>query len=257
VNYVVAIPSFGRPATVVAKTLTLLAERGVPSWRVTVWVHDDDQAELYRRHVDWRLAQVDVSAPGLVASKNAYLSVYERGDVDAVWNVDDDIDDVIEALDERTKAPVENLDELFKRIATTAGGVGARLAGVSAVPNPFYMRPAPSTSLKYVPAGFACWLLRPGDNDVFRLPPGPYDYLEDFARVCQVWERTGLVYRENRYAIVTKYWAGEGGHNATRTPLGMALCARAIADRWPDLVTVRSKGNGRYDVAFKPRRSPR
>lgn len=258
-SYEVAIPSHGRADIINRGSLRLLADRGVPADRVTVWVAPDE-VDTYRAAVDRGLCRaVEPSALGLVANRNAYLATYERTHPAGLplLNLDDDIDDVVEALDPKTKVPVDDLDDLARSLVSACVRFGCRLGGVGAVPNPFYMRPDPTVTLKYCPSGFVLYRLGPAGSNGPLFLDERWELMEDRARVAQVWRADGRLYRENRYAIVTRYWANPGGQTGSRSPVRMAVAARTMATEWPDLFRVRNKGHGRFDVAFKPQRGPR
>lgn len=240
-NYQVAIPSYRR-AEGVQKTLGTLDRLAVDRDRVTVWVADGAEAEQYRAALPgWR---VDVSAPGLVASRRAYSAAYPPRT--PLLNFDDDVEDIL-ALTDGKLAPWNGSIHALASIGFgTCRALGLGLWGVSAAANAFYLDDSLSVGLRYI-----CGILhgtRAGDPDVTTLDRPANSSGEDFETTLRSFRRYNGVARINWLTVKTRYFA-PGGMQAE---LGGKdernrqhdECLREIAARFQGLATVVTKAGG-------------
>lgn len=233
----VAVPSHARIEETNAKTLRLLAERGVDRDLVHVVVA---RAELdpYRAGIDRGLcADIVEGGPTLAGQRNAIQRLWPEGS--RVVSADDDLVDVL-GLEGDELRPVPDLPALFDRGFAACDEAGATLWGTYPVLNPFYMRPGTSTRLAFcighlvglrtTPAKWARLTLRCKD-----------DYEQTLLR----YEHDGAVVRLNDVAAKTKMQARGG--------LAAALQDRQTANRrdvaelvrrWPQWVQITPRRSG-------------
>lgn len=244
----VAIPSYCRATTLAAKTLPTLARNQVDPSTITVWVADEAQAVAYRQVLEpGTYGSVRVSAPTLRGSRNAIHREYPEGAL--LLQVDDDVADLYQSTGRRNtdRQPLPGgVPALVGRLARSLDEVGASLAGIHPVNNPYFHRPGTSVGLRYIVGAF--FLMR-----VERAPwmDVTLEDKEDFERTILHFLARGCVVRAEDVSLVTRYYREPGGMQETRTPQRVHDSAVLLARRYPDLLRLRTSAKGHTEVAFR------
>lgn len=250
----VAVPSHARADVVNAKTLRLLADRGVPAEVVRVFVAPGELGH-YRSVVDPGLcAEVVPGMPGLAAQRNLISASYPEGT--QLVQLDDDLDDVRQRTGDKDHVPVPDLQVLF-RLAfgwCQAAGPDVGLWGVYPVLNPMFMQPR-------VVAGLYFCLGQLWGMYNTHAPHAQVllDQKEDYERTLRWYVATGAVVRLDYVATKSRMYAA-GGMQADDQPDRRQLNHRAVhhlVTEYPGLVRVakrRSKQVG-LELALRPQRA--
>jgi hypothetical protein len=251
------VPSYRRPELCRDATVATLRRLRVDMDRVTVYVASKDEARAYEECLRGACA-VRVGELGLIRQRRFYNRQVEPGT--RLVNVDDDLREVTTLT---AAGKVRAFDGALEEIAEYAFGLcdqtGARLWGVNATGNGFYMDHSASVGLRYiVGAMFGSYAGDPetcGDDRVL------HDSGEDFETCLRSYQMRGVLVRLDWVSIITKYFA-PGGIEAV---LGGAEARRhdhekrlvEIADRYPGLATVYRKAGGVPNLRLKPVRGPK
>jgi len=250
--YQVAIPSHRRAATLAATTLKTLADGGVPADLVTVFVDEDDPD--YRDYVAMSVGlgyAVQVMPPAGINGARRFIADHYRTGT-AVVCMDDDVTGVFKATNPKTLQRVTDLDRFIRYAFMTT--LESRLAvwGVSAVANPYFMRPgsAPSTDLKFIIATLWGFISRPGHPVHQTSVP----VKEDYETSLRAWWYDGGVVRFNNITVKADHYKTPGGCQDYRT----ADLSRAAADQlireWPGIVRLNyTRKSGHAEILLNRR----
>jgi hypothetical protein len=232
----VAVPSHGRAATVNAKTLALLADRGVPADRVRLFVTPEQLAD-YQAAVDPGLvAEVLPGAYGLAAQRRHIALAYPEGT--HLVQLDDDLADVRERLNDKEHAPVPDLAALFAEAFAMCHAAGAGLWGVYPVLNAMFMGTGATTDLRFC-IGQLWGVVNRHDPELATELANK----EDYERTLRWWHHDGVVVRLNNVAPKSRLYQ-PGGLQAADQPDRRNLNRREVQwllQRWPDNVRVAKR----------------
>jgi hypothetical protein len=248
-NYVVAVPSYKRANTIASHTLAMLAAGGVARERVHVYVANQEQLVEYVQAVPRELcATIRVSAPGLGPSRNAIQLTHPEGT--PVLFVDDDVLSMWQWVDPKRLDPLTDVDGFVRQAFDLARSRCIGLWGVSAVRNPFYMKPTVSTDLKFCD-GTLYGIVNTHDPLMFV----DIENKEDIDRTCKYYARDGGVMRFNSIAFKSRpYWTNPGGLAAFGRTEAMNLrSAHELVRRYPRFCTLNPKPN-RMEIRLRDKR---
>jgi hypothetical protein len=248
-DYRIAIPSYRRADTLVARTLRTLKTLGVSDDRVTVFVADQQDLQAYKSVVPSSVAVV-LGAPGLLAQRQFYNGYYEKGT--RLLNIDDDLF-ALKTISKDGKRLVDagaagwSLDAIVDYAFRVCERHGARLWGISAVENAFYMKPATSVGLKYI-----CGIFHgsyAGDASLCGADRARVSSGEDFETTIRSHKDNGCVVRLDWLCPKTKYFAAGGmreelGGTDERRQIEHTKELHNIARRHPAYATVYTKAGG-------------
>lgn len=232
----VAVVSHARADVVGAKTLRLLADRGVPRELVRLFV-TPDQVAAYRQAVDPGLvASIEPGAFGLAAQRRHVTLAYPEGT--HLVQCDDDLTDVVERLDDKHTRPVADLVQLFRFAFDACADHQARLWGVYPVLNPMFMKNRLRTGLAFC-IGHLWGVVNSHD-------PARATHLankEDYERTLRYYHADGRVVRLEDVAARTAMF-GKGGLQAPDQPERGALNRREVLqlrEWWPQHVAIAKR----------------
>lgn len=249
-NYLVAVPSYRRAATLNAKTLRTLAAGNVPRARIAVYVADTDEYDAYKAVLDPALyGSLEVSAPTLAGSRNHIVRAYPPGT--RVVFADDDLTGLSVRVNAKQLAPLTDIPGLIRDAFGYADMAGARLWGIHPVDNPLFMNARTRTDLRYIVGCFYGITLRGDDADTVTL-----EDKEDFERTLRCYTADGALIRLDWACPTTRYYTEPGGMQETRTPARVDASARALARRYPALCKAYRAKSGRLELRLKDRRTP-
>lgn len=243
----IAIPTYCREDTLRQKTLAYLDQCGVPPGWVDIFVADAEAARSYRRALGPARYTLVVARPGLAAVRNYIHMYYPVGQ--HVFSMDDDITGIYTRVDDKHTALVTDLTGAIATGFTYARAGKARLWGIGAVLNPFFMKPDISYSLKFV---VACAHGHVSTRDP-ALQVRTHDK-DDYERTCRYYLADGAVCRLNYLAPKTRYYTEPGGMQLTRTDGNLSAAAHRIADMFPHLAQTHVRKNGRVELRLRDRR---
>jgi len=247
-DWIIAIPSYKRPETLRDKTLTVLKKYGIPASKIHVFVANKEQADLYRDTlVAGSYGKLIVGIVGMGAIRNFISDYFPKGK--KIVNIDDDIKGFLE-FDERVKRHEKeliSLKEVIRRGFSECAKAGARLWGIYAVPNGFFMKAAVSTDLKYIIGSF--WgCINPGTKEI----KITLDDKEDYLRSILYYKADGAVVRLNNVSAKSSYYKEAGGMQEERTKERVEKSARWIVKEYPEYATLNpNKKSGFMEVKLK------
>ncbi len=243
-SYEVAVPSYRRDRAIADRTLATLDRLKVDRDRVTVFVADEPERDAYDTALDgeWRVV---VGRPGLYDCRRWYANEYYPTGT-PVLHFDDDVDDLLDRGDGKKLVAWDgSIDQLAALGFGMTEGVGARVWGITAVANAFYMADEAVAGLRYI-CGIVHGTIA---GDTVSNPDGPaVSSGADFARSLASYVAYGSVVRLGWVAPKTIYFAPGGmqaelgGKEARARDHASAL--RQIARRHPGLAKLVQKKSG-------------
>ena len=251
-SYQIGIPSYRRAETLKQKTLALLSRHNIDPKRVTIFVADKAEYEVYQKALEGSpYKNIIIAAPGIIGVRNFMRLHYKEGT--PVLFIDDDIRD-IEVLSSNGKTelePVENLErDIIHRGFNTMREYNGYIWGINAANNPLMMKETISVGLYYIIASFYGNIIRHSDDLII----GTADK-EDYERSVQHFIKDGRVVRLSFATADTKYYTEKGGLQETRTQATVEAGARYMLKHYPKYCSdrgARTKGSkkGMYEVAL-------
>jgi hypothetical protein len=251
-SYVVAIPTYRRRTALASKTLPLLLARGVDPQRITIVVADLAEADSYRAVLlPGTYGRISVASVTLRSARHHIAALYPDGT--PVVQIDDDVSDVVEAVDKKTLRPVPNLDRMFRDAFTTAADKSCYLWGVAPVPNAFYLNPGKaSAGLKFCIGTLFGWWSRGPHHTTQRLY---LDEKEDYERTLRFYDHDGQVLRLDGVSIKTRHYEEPGGMQEYRTVQDSHFAAAYLQSQWPQYVHINTKRTGpRTEILLRARK---
>lgn len=206
-DYRIAIPSYRRPVVCRERTIATLSRLGAAPDRMTVYVADKSDEADYKKALSGTGVSVAVGVPGLLAQRRFYNTMYPKGT--RLLNVDDDLYELktVTKKGDLVAYPGK-LDDIVAHGFTTCESHGARLWGISAFENGFYMKRSTSAGLRYV-----CGIFHgsyAGDSVLCGADRAVVSSGEDFETTLRSFKKYGVVVRLDWLCPKTKYFA-EGG----------------------------------------------
>lgn len=236
-SYQVAIPSHRRAELLGRTTLRVLADGGVPPHRITVFIDEDDPD----RDAYTQLTGVHMVAwfptSGINAMRRNISAHYSPGT--NVVCLDDDVTGVFQATTHKTLTPIADLDAFIRHAFTHTRQRGLSVWGVSAVANPYFMRPQtePSEDLKFLIATMWGFVSRPGHP----MHDTTVAVKEDYDTSLRAWWYDGGVVRFNDVTVKADHYRAPGGCQDYRTGQTSADAAAQLIHDWPGIVRLNER----------------
>jgi len=219
-TYTIAIPSYNRPDLIQVKTLALLHRHGIPVSRITIFVANQEQHDLYKAKVPaWLYGNIVIGVIGLRNQRNFIMDYYPEGA--HIVQMDDDLDKIMELIIEpsrgsrkstrvskssRRMRPIIDLDGFIKRAFDICHQKGIFLWGVYPLANVRFMSPRMTTDLRFIVGPF--WGIINRHLPELRIT---IDEKENAERTLQHYTIDGAVLRFNNIGIETRYYKNKGG----------------------------------------------
>lgn len=201
-SYIVAVPSRERVETANTKTLRLLADRGIDR-DVHVFVAASE-IDAYRAGLDPALyTELHVGADDLATQRNVIYDTFPEGA--RLVCCDDDLDDVVRRIDDKTTEQVVDLRPVIDRAFAACATAGASLWGVYPVLNPMFMKAGTTTDLRFC-IGHLWGVVNTHESWAKATMREKGDYERSLAR----YEHDGAVVRLNDIAAKTRMGAKGG-----------------------------------------------
>jgi len=241
-DYRIAIPSYGRPEAIKAKTLLMLDQMDVDRDRILVVCATHEEKESYDAALrnDWR---TEVARLGLANAREWYHRHLPKGT--RIISIDDDIEGLYQK-DGVKLAPYQGtIDDLAEDGFSQCEAAGAGLWGVYPVLNGMFMNDQTVVGLRFICGAF--FGSYAGDP-VFQSRHSPNG--EDWDSTLLSFARYRKVVRLEYVTFKTRMWQGaDGGMSQEQGGLENRMkqheaSLKDIASRYPQLVsTYRKAGN--------------
>jgi len=149
-----AIPSYNRPDGLYKKTLTVLKDYSIPSKDITIFLHSNEDKELYESTIpkDMYGKIVVHNLPKGIGKVRNFIMDYYPLKTEYV-SLDDDVTGFLEAVNGRLK-PIKSFKDLVKKGFNLCKKNGFSLWGLYPVCNAFFMKGEPiTTDLRFIVGG--------------------------------------------------------------------------------------------------------
>lgn len=232
-SYIIAIPSYNRPDLIQVKTLALLRRHGISANKITIFVANQEQLELYKAKVPALLyGNIVVGVLGLRNQRNFIMDYYSEGT--HIVQMDDDLDKIMELIIEpntnsnRTSSymsrkkldkvsrrtsksvrrirPIMDLDGFITKAFDICIKKGIFLWGIYPLANARFMTSKITTDLRFIVGPF--WGIINRHRPDLRIT---IDEKENAERTLQHYTIDGAVLRFNNVGIETRYYKNKGG----------------------------------------------
>lgn len=249
-NYQIAIPSYHRPETLKNKTLKVLSKHNINPDRITIFVANQQQYDLYYNTLDKSsYNKIIVGEVGMGAIRRFIQQYYDENCY--VMNLDDDLSDILIKEDNRL-VPIKNLEQdLILKGFKLLEDNECNLFGIYAVANAFFMKNEVSIGLYYCIG--CCFGMINRKSDRFKVT---IDDKEDVQRTLQHYVEDGKVVRLDNITVKTKYYKEPGGMQThlNRTE-GTIESSNFLCQTYPDLCSsyIR-KSTGYTELRLKDKR---
>lgn len=251
-EYQIAIPSYKRAEICRDATIATLIRYGADLSRVTVWVADDQQADEYRSVLPAEV-KIGVAILGKVNAQRYYHSQYAPGT--RLLNLDDDLYDLHQKVGEKLEPLTCSIDDLVSIGFGVAEKVGAKLWGINAVANGFFLSDSITVGLRYICGNI--YGNYAGDEAILgeRITDGSSG--DDYETSLRSFILNGSVVRLDYVCPITKYFA-PGGIDAELKDAGISdrqvdhkAALEKIAAAYPDLAKTYTKAGGVTNLRLK------
>jgi hypothetical protein len=222
-NYIIVIPSFNRPELIQTKTLALLHRHNINPLKITIFVANQEQYELYKAKVpSFLYGRIVIGVIGLKNQRNFIMEYYPEGA--QIVQMDDDLDKIVELVVSRkskhssqkilsrrssirkTVRSISNLDEFIRNAFRICKERKIYLWGVYPLSNARFMSPTMTTDLRFIVGPM--WGIINRHRPELKLT---IDEKENAERTLQHWVIDHAVLRFNNIGIETKYYKNKGG----------------------------------------------
>lgn len=200
-DYIIAIPTYRRPAELKEKTIKLLETmETIPP----IFLFVENELEEYTYGLFHDYDKIVTNTKGIGAKRNFIKKWCREKGYKYVLQLDDDIEAIIDH--NNCKILGTGLNNLFEKGFKECEQSGARLWGINGYNNSFYFKDTVSKNLKFVIGTLNGTII--DDRDLVLTP---IDLMEDYYNTIEHFKRDGLVIRLNGYGIKTKFAKNRGG----------------------------------------------
>jgi hypothetical protein len=196
--YYVAIPSYDRAESLLAKTLNTLKD--IPSNRIYIFVANESQYKIYKEVIHGY--NIVIGKLGITNQRKFIKKYFKEGQ--CVVSIDDDVEEV-NKLNGDTLNKLHNLDLFFKESFKRLKEVNLYIWGIYPVRNPFFMKHTITTDLKFIIGTLYGFIVR-HDKDLEPICKEK----EDYEQSILYYLKDGGVLRYNNVTIKTKFKAKGG-----------------------------------------------
>lgn len=240
-DYVIAIPTHGRPDILRKKTLNFLQREGISKHLIYIYIAEE---EIPSYRPDELLGYNVVAGKlGKINQQNKIQDDFPVGQ-NIVF-----LDDDVESWDNTLSNQFCNstLNQFFQEAFQKCINVGATLWSVYPVWNAFFRKNQAETTycLNYMVGAFFGLI-----NTEHRLVG--IDVKDDMYRSIQYFIKDGILVRFNKIGFKTKYYGTTGGLGTFQYRIEPAKFACAdIQNKYPEYGTVRTRKNGMTEFVLK------
>ena len=251
-DYEIAVPSYKRADVLKARTLQTLGRMVDLEKRLTVFVADKEEEQIYRDTIGDKFKMV-VGKKGLIHQRRIASNLYPKDT--KILFVDDDLFDLKRLTPDGKLQPFNgSLDDVVEHGFTVCRNFGAKHWGIAAFENAFYMRPHTSVGLRYICGIFhGCFA---GDSVMCGDDRLLISSNEDFETTMRSFIKYGSVVRLDWLCPKTKYFAPGGiqaeiGGDAKARQAEHAKLVNEFERRYKGLCTAYTKATGDRNIRLK------
>lgn len=237
----IVIPTYLRSDTISKKTLTTLKQEGFLASDITLFVANQQEADLYKQKVPANLySDIVVGLKGISAQRNFISSYYPEGT--HLLFIDDDI----RGFKRKQGFESVHLPTLFDDLFTYCNQNNSYLFGLYPACNELYLKPRVRHGIHLVCGSCFGFI---NNHSIFS-PPN-LQCKVDYALSISAYNLTNNLIRADFVSPITSYWKSKGGLVSERTFESEMACAREIYYGNLNLIDkLWVKKNGRPDIAF-------
>jgi hypothetical protein len=205
-TYQIALPTYNRADVLIEKTLATLHDYHIDPERITIFVANEQQKDLYKEKIPKDMYnKVVVGVKGLANVRNFITEYYPLGT--EIVSLDDDISNFMQLNKEGDKlVPLKNLHKVIEDGFNLCKKFKYHMWGLSPVKNAFFMKNQVSTNLKFIIGN--CY------GFINRRIKVHSDFKDDYELSLENSMRDGGVIRFNNVVASTKLGA-KGGNDMT------------------------------------------
>jgi hypothetical protein len=258
-NYVVAIPSYGRHETIVAKTLETLKKGGVPAKCIHIFVANETERSAYADAVhampsnNFSVPSNNFSVPykiivgvkGITEQRKFITRYFAEGT--HIVSMDDDVEKFLRLSRDGQKLIDFKKGDLDRFIRKAFADIEARnlfIWGVYPMRYAYFMKHNVTTDLRLILGTAYGYICR---HDADLVPT--VGEKEDYENTIRHYLKDGGVMRFNDICLKTIYHSPGGLGKLTEERLqANKVAAEAIQKAYPDLVTIFKRPNGMTEV---------
>jgi hypothetical protein len=249
-DYVIAIPSYGRPFGLQLKTLKMLHDNGIPASKIYVFVVGD-QYDLYEKAlVADSYNCLVIGEPGITAQRKFIRNFFDNGQ--KIVSMDDDLEGIDLSLSEWT-----SLNTMIEDAFNICAIKSASLWGIYPTFNKFFRekRVGVNVGLNFI-IGHLYGFINSHNKDLDTNPLNTQK--EDVENSIRHYIKSGKTVRLDRIAANTKYMANTGGLGKRKERLAaIEADTLRLHNEFPGHTKIKVRKNGQFEVVLKePKLSP-
>jgi hypothetical protein len=243
-KYVVAIPSYGRHETIVAKTLETLKKGGVPAKCIHIFVANETERAAYASasSVPYKII---VGVKGITEQRKFITRYFAEGT--HIVSMDDDVEKFLRLSRDGQRLVDFKKGDLDRFIKKAFAAIEARnlfIWGVYPMRYAYFMKHNVTTDLRLILGTTYGYICR---HDADLVPT--VGEKEDYENTILHYLKDGGVMRFNNICLKTIYHSPGGLGKLTEERLkANEIAAEAIQKKYPELVTLFKRPNGMTEV---------
>jgi len=240
-DYVIAIPSYGRPLGLQLKTLKMLHDNGIPASKIYIFVVGE-QYDLYEKAlVADSYNCLVIGEPGITAQRRFIRNFFDKGQ--QVVSMDDDLESIDLTLTHWT-----SLSRFIEDAFLVCLDKKSTLWGVYPTYNRFFRekRPGVNIGLNFI-IGHLYGFINNPDKEMDTNPLNTQK--EDYENTIKHYISAGKVIRFDRVAAQTRYMGNAGGLGKRKDRLeAIEADAKRFCEEYPQYTKLKQRKNGQYEV---------
>lgn len=260
IDYNIAIPTYNRPDTLLKSTLPLLQKHNIPKHIIHIFVHNQQQYELYNDTNKLGYNVINTNTPLGKRFQLEFISNYFPENSKVV-NFDDDVYELYECYLDNNKLtnklieknieinptnlhkhrkvgqllkPLENLLELIHYGFNLINLHNYKLFGIYPVDNPFFMKYTTDNHTEFTNQKLTyivgCFYGYYNDREANILH---VENKEDYERSIRYYIKYGGNIRFDNITLKTNYYQGHGGLNNPQRWYDADICAKKLVQLYP------------------------
>ena len=206
IDYKICIPTYKRSHAIGNKTLSFLEKHNIDPEKVYIFLSDPDEREVYEKVISETRYNKNIidGRKGAGGNRNFICDYFPVGT--NILCLDDDVDDIIEAVDKKTSVSIKDFEELIQTGFQHTILAGFNLWGICSHNNPFYMDKQVSYNLKLIQGSCQGIIIQEHDDFLYRV----FEIGEDKEYCIRQYIKNGGIVRLNNYGMVSEFF-GVGG----------------------------------------------
>lgn len=246
-SYQIVIPSYNRSDTLVKKTLQILERHNIDPIKVTIFVANEVEKEIYQSVLPNKYKMTIVSGVlGMMNIRNFISDYYPKGT--RIFFMDDDLREIYNRVSQNKLEPIKCLDTFIKLGFELCEIKDCKLFGVYPVDNAYFMKPTIVRGLVYCMGG-AYGII----NQQIKVT---VNNKEDFERSIQYFKNSNGLIRFNNVCVATQGYSGKGGMQSFDRGNDVILeDANIIAYKYPEYCDLNmTKKSGKPEIKIRQKK---